>query len=110
MEAKCYATRAPYAPLDKIADMVHFFLVPPNERAAMTDNVEDLVLEHLRAIRSTQGEHGDRLNRIELRLSAIEQTLGSLYALSGSDRETINSVIRRIERIERRLELSEDAT
>ena len=76
----------------------------------MTDNVENLVLEHLRAIRSTLSEQGDRLNRIELRLSAIEQTLGSLYALSGSDRETINAVIRRIERIERRLELSDHST
>jgi len=69
----------------------------------MTDNVENLILEQLRAIRSTLSDHGDRLNRMELRLSAIEQTLGSLYALSGSDRETIN----RVERIERRLELSD---
>jgi len=76
----------------------------------MTDNVENLVLEQLRAIRSILGEYGDRLNRIELRLSAIEQTLGSLYALSGSDRETISTVIRRVERIERRLELSDHPT
>jgi lactam utilization protein B len=76
----------------------------------MTDNVENLVLEQLRAIRSILGEHGDRLNRIELRLSAIEQTLGSLYALSGSDRETISAIIRRVERIERRLELSDHPT
>jgi hypothetical protein len=82
----------------------------PNEGTAMTDNVENLVLEHLRAIRSALSEHGDRLNRIELRLSAIEQTLGSLYALSGSDRETINAVIRRIERLEWRLELSDHST
>lgn len=49
----------------------------------MTENVENLILEHLRAIRGTLSEHGERLNRIELRLSTIEQTLGSLYALSG---------------------------
>ena len=73
----------------------------------MTDNVENLIIEHLRAIRSTLGEHGDRLNRIELRLSTIEQTLGSLYALSGSDREAMSALARRIERIERRLELSD---
>lgn len=73
----------------------------------MTENVENLVLEHLRAILGTLSDHGDRLNRIELRLSAIEQTLGSLYALSGSDREAMNAVIRRVERIERRLELSD---
>ena len=79
-------------------------------RTNMTDNVENLVLEPLLAIRSILGEHGDRLNRIELRLSAIEQTLGSLYALSGSDRETISAIIRRVERIERRLELSDHPT
>jgi len=73
----------------------------------MTENVENLILEHLSSIRGTQSEHGERLNRIELRLSVMEQTLGSLYALAGSDRETMNAVVRRIERIERRLELSD---
>jgi hypothetical protein len=73
----------------------------------MTENIENLILEHLRAIRGTLNEHGERLNRIELRLSIMEQTLGSLYALSGSDRESMNAVIRRIERNEHRLELSD---
>lgn len=66
----------------------------------MTNDVENLVVEHLRAIRGTPSDHGDRLNRMELRLSAIEQTLGSLYAPSGSDRETLNALSRRVERIE----------
>ncbi len=75
----------------------------------MTDNIESLVLEQLRSIRATLADQGERLNRIELRLSAIEQTLGSLYALSGSDRETVGAITRRIERIEKRLELSDSA-
>jgi hypothetical protein len=58
----------------------------------MTENIDSLVLEHLRAIRGTLTDHGERLGRIELRLSAMEQTLGSLYALSGSDRETLSSL------------------
>ena len=74
----------------------------------MTDNTENLILEHLRAIRSTLSDHGERLNRIELRLATIEQTLGSLYALSGSDREAITALTRRVERIERRLELRDE--
>jgi hypothetical protein len=53
------------------------------------------------------GEHGERLSRIELRLSTIEQTLGSLYALSGSDREQMTALTRRVERIERGLDLSD---
>jgi hypothetical protein len=75
----------------------------------VTDNIENLVLEHLRAIRSTLSDHGERLNRIELRLAAIEQTLGSLFALSGSDRETLTTLTRRVERIEHRLELQNEA-
>lgn len=70
---------------------------------------ENLVLEHLRAIRRVLDEHGERLDRMDLRLSAIESTLGSLYALSASDRDTIQSVIKRVERIERRLELREES-
>ena len=76
----------------------------------MTNDVENLVLELLRAFRGTLSDHGDRLNRSELRLSAIEQTRGSLYALSGSDRETVNALTRRVERIEERLQLSEYPT
>lgn len=76
----------------------------------ITSDVENSVLGHLGAIRGTLSDHGDRLNRIELRLSAIEQTLGSLYALSGSDREIVNALTRRVERIEQRLQLSEHPT
>ena len=73
----------------------------------MTEQTDSLNLEHLRALRSTLTDHGERRARIELRLSAIEQTLGSLYALSGSDRGRLDALARRIERIERRLELTD---
>jgi len=65
----------------------------------------DVVLEHLKAIRTKLDDHGERLGRIETRLSSIEQTIGSLYALAGSDRETVQALTRRIERIEKRLDL-----
>lgn len=61
----------------------------------MTENTENLVLEHLRAIRRVQSEHSERLERIEIRQTAMESTLGNLYALSVSDRDTIQSVIKR---------------
>jgi len=73
----------------------------------MTEDVGNRVLEHLRAIRRTQDDHGARLERIELRLSSIEQTLGGLYALSGNDRDTIRALTRRVEGIERRLDLAD---
>jgi hypothetical protein len=44
----------------------------------MTDQSDSLVLEHLRAIRSTQAEHGERLAQIELHLSTMGQQLGAL--------------------------------
>lgn len=74
----------------------------------MTAEIENLVLEHLRVIRADVSDLRERMGRVELRLSAIEQTLGNLYALSGSDREAVQSLTRRVERIERRLELAED--
>ena len=73
----------------------------------MTEQTDSLILEHLRALRSTLTDHGERRARIELRLSAIEQTLGSLYALSGSDRDRLDALARRIERSERRRELTD---
>jgi hypothetical protein len=73
----------------------------------MTENTENLVLEHLRAMRGDIGDIKGRLDRMDLRLSAIEQTIGSLYALSASDRETLQGVIKRVERIERRLDLGD---
>lgn len=70
-------------------------------------DIENLVLEHCRVMRGMLNEHGERLERMELPLSSIEQTLGSLYALSGSDRETVTGLTRRVERIEKRLELAD---
>lgn len=73
----------------------------------MTAGIENLILEHLGGSRADLSEVKDRIGSVELRLSAVEQTLGSLYALSGSDRESLDSLTRRVERIERRLELTD---
>ncbi|NEX20584.1 hypothetical protein G3480_09725 [Thiorhodococcus mannitoliphagus] len=71
----------------------------------MTDDTTNLVLEHLRHIRAKVDSLDERVGRVELRLSVIEQTLGGLYAMAGSDRDTLQSAIRRIERLEQRLDL-----
>lgn len=72
---------------------------------------DNLVLEHLHAIRTVvdriESDHGDRLDRIESRLSTIEETIGHLYAQAGGDRDTVRALARRIDRIERRLELTD---
>ena len=77
----------------------------------MTDNTTELVLEQLRAVRNQitafQSETRDRLDRIEIRLGTMEQTIGGLYSLSGADRDAMRSLTRRVERIERRLEITD---
>lgn len=69
---------------------------------------ENLMLEHLKAIRTTLDDHGERLNRIETRLSGIEHTIGHLYAGAGDDRDAMRALTRRVDRVERRLELNDD--
>lgn len=70
----------------------------------------NLVLEHLRALRSDvttfRDEMRDGLNRIELRLGMVEHGLADLLHVSASDRDEIRALKTRVERIERRLELS----
>ncbi|MGH8220480.1 MAG: hypothetical protein ACREUT_18245 [Steroidobacteraceae bacterium] len=77
----------------------------------MTDNVENLMLEILRGIRAdltdlrTETREGFRETRS--RLSAIEQKIGG-HAVDVVDLNArYDSILRRIERIEKRLELSE---
>jgi hypothetical protein len=46
----------------------------------MTDmnNIENLILEHLRAIRSKQTDHDERFDRLESRLSSLELTVAGM--------------------------------
>ena len=71
------------------------------------DELASLTLEHLRAIRAKQDEHGDELAAIRLELSAMGQQLAGLTSAVYSGKSELDSLKRRVERIERRLELSE---
>jgi predicted nucleic acid-binding Zn-ribbon protein len=62
--------------------------------------IENIVLEHLRAIRSTQDRHSDDLREIKGRLGILEQQYASV-----SNR--IDRIDERIFRSEKRLELVE---
>lgn len=77
----------------------------------MTENVENLVLEQLRGLRNQvndfQQETRERLDRIEFRLGLLEQGQVTMLGLLASDRDEVRSLRRRVERIERRLELSD---
>jgi len=80
----------------------------------MTDmsNIESLVLEHLRAIRSKQTDHDERFDRLESQLSSLELTVAGMRRdLAHMYGDTVEQYVRndhlnaRIERLERRLEL-----
>jgi hypothetical protein len=75
----------------------------------MTQETENLVLEILRKMRADDAtfrqEVNDAFNRVELRLSVLEENVANMLALSASDRSEMAAMKRRIERIERRLEL-----
>ncbi len=80
----------------------------------MADNVENLVLEHLRALRAGQDRIENELQDIKGRLSAVETGLNGvrrdLVALAEADvrlQITVDRLGERSDRIERRLELRE---
>jgi predicted nuclease with TOPRIM domain len=73
----------------------------------MNENVENLVLEHLRAIRATLANHSQQFEMVQLRLGSLE------YQMSGLRNDFVRLEVRfdrleqRVERIERRLELTD---
>lgn len=75
----------------------------------MTADTENLVLEHLRAIRATQAQHGEELAAIRVEMAAMGQQLAGLTAAVYSGKSELDSLKRRVERIERRLDLNDPA-
>ena len=73
----------------------------------MTDDVESLVLEHLRAIRTDVTGLKNEVATTNLQLSAMGQQIGALTTAVYSGKSELDELKRRIERIERRLELQD---
>jgi septal ring factor EnvC (AmiA/AmiB activator) len=80
----------------------------------MTDNVENLVLEHLRAIRADiarmerkQDETITRLGRLELAVASLRRDAAHTDELAADQGVRIDHLAERVDRIERRLELLE---
>ncbi len=71
----------------------------------MADDPKDLVLEIVRRIDRKVDDVGDRLGRVELRLSVVEGHLGSIVLSEGGQNADLDRLKARVERIERRLEL-----
>jgi len=72
----------------------------------MTAEIDNLVLEHLRAIRTLLTQHGERLDRIDLRLAVIEQYQALLHTDFAALSVHVNRIGTRCERIELSLGLS----
>ena len=79
----------------------------------MTDKIENLVIEHLKRFQANQDRSDDKLDEIIMRLGQIEVGVASVKKEIAHDEENtasismqIDSAMKRIERIERRLELS----
>jgi predicted nucleic acid-binding Zn-ribbon protein len=63
-------------------------------------STENLVLEHLRAIRATQDRHSQDLLEIKGRLGILEQQYASIS-------RRVDHIDQRLDRVERRLDLVE---
>ncbi len=83
----------------------------------MTENVEHLIIEHLKALRNELREfrarHEQDLTEVKTRLSALESTQGSVVSHIGhlstsiaGQQIAIDRLSSRIDRIEHRLELA----
>jgi hypothetical protein len=70
-------------------------------------NTDNLVLEHLRPIRSDIARLANRMETMSVELTAIRQHLGGVVTIQDHDHGDIAEIKSRLDRIERRLELTE---
>ena len=77
----------------------------PGSDSVMTENIENLILEHLRALRGDVAQVKDRLSTVELRLSSLESQVASLHGDFAIVHARIDRVEHRLDRIETRLGL-----
>lgn len=75
----------------------------------LTADIDSLVLEHLRAIRADIADLKREVSGNSIQLSALGQQVAGLSVAVYGGKSDLDEVKRRIDRIERRLELN-DAT
>jgi hypothetical protein len=74
----------------------------------MNENVENLVLEHLRAIRGDIGRMADDVRGLRTEMTAMRQHMAGIVTIQEHDHSDIATLKVRVDRIERRLELVDD--
>ena len=80
----------------------------------MSENLENIVLEHLRHIRSRVDQIADDMSDLKHRMSSLESAMVTVkHEVAHGDETdarqqvTLDKIIDRIQRIERRLELND---
>lgn len=73
----------------------------------MTAEIESLVLEHLRAIRADIADLKREVTSNSVQLSAMGQQLAGLTMAFYGSKSDLDDLKRRMDRVERRLELTE---
>ncbi|CAL77321.1 hypothetical protein [Bradyrhizobium sp. ORS 278] len=66
---------------------------------------DNLVLEHLRAIRSDMSKMADWMQTLSVEMTAIRQHLAGVVTIQDHDHQDIAAIKVRLDRIEKRLEL-----
>ncbi len=73
----------------------------------MADETNNLVLEHLRHIRARVDGLTDDMRQVILRLGSVERHLGGVHISDVSQNAEIDRIKERLDRVERRLELTD---
>ena len=68
---------------------------------------ENLVLEHLRAIRGEMAKMADWMHTLSVEMTAIRQHLAGVVTIQEHDHSDIAGIKHRLDRIEKRLDLVE---
>ena len=72
----------------------------------MTDNTENLILEHLHAMRASLAKLEENDTFMKARMSSLEQQMAGIHADMATMHHRMDSIEKRLDRIERRLELT----
>ena len=73
----------------------------------MAGETDNLVLEHLRKLRSSMDGLQDEMRHMNLRMGAIERILSGQVVFEIAQNTEVDRLKIRVDRIERRLELTE---
>jgi hypothetical protein len=76
---------------------------------AVTEQVENLILEHLRHIRGRVDQLAEDMSTMKLRMSSLETQVAGLHGDNAIAHQRMDRIEARLDRIERRLELREPA-